>query len=96
MAELNKETGRRLAERLAQELPATGEVKLALYTKLPSDDESVPPFVATFTFDEPVKVVMASLWTAPVGGRMLSREEAEQLLGKEEVARLMGTRLRSN
>lgn len=89
MAELNKETGRRLAERLAQELPATGEVKLALYTKLPSDDESVPPFVTA-------AVTVASLWTAPVGGRMLSREEAEQLLGKEEVARLMGTRLRSN
>jgi hypothetical protein len=90
MAQLDENTGRRLAERLLQELPANGQVKVALYTEAPPSVWPATEAVTTFTVDDPAKVVMASFWTAPVGGRMLSRGEAERLLGKDEVARLMG------
>jgi hypothetical protein len=89
MAELNEDARRRLgAALMGTFFEGDAPIKVELHTEPPTPGEHGfavrGPTVTSYTF-----------WDSEVGGRQLSREEAERILGTERVAELLGETLRA-
>jgi hypothetical protein len=82
MAELNEDARRRLGALMAAFFQGDAPIKVQLHTEPPA------PVEHGFTMRGPT-VTRHTFWDSAVGGRQLSREEVERILGPERVAELL-------
>jgi hypothetical protein len=89
MAELNEDARRRLGALMGTFFQGDAPIKVQLHTEPPDTGEH------GFAMRGPT-VTRHTFWDSDVGGRQLSREEVERILGKERVAELLGETLRAD